>query len=64
MKNDVVLLHDDLLATGWNHGGHSSVSTKDVVPKKIFINFIIELGGLNGRKAFPEDITVDTLLTL
>ena len=32
--------------------------------KKIFINFIIELGGLNGRKAFPEDITVDTLLTL
>ena len=37
---------------------------KDVAPKKIFINFIIELGGLNGRKAFPEDITVDTLLTL
>jgi adenine phosphoribosyltransferase len=32
--------------------------------KKIFINFIIELGGLNGRKAFPENITVDTLLTL
>lgn len=36
---------------------------KDVAPKD-FINFIIELGGLNGRKAFPEDITVDTLLTL
>ena len=37
---------------------------KDVAPKRFSINFIIELGGLNGRKAFPEDITVDTLLTL
>ena len=62
-ENDVVLLHDDLLATGGTMAAtHRLVQRCGA--KKIFINFIIELGGLNGRKAFPEDITVDTLLTL
>ena len=28
-ENDVVLLHDDLLATGWNNGGCLQVSTED-----------------------------------
>ena len=59
-ENDVVLLHDDLLATGGTMAAtHRLVQRCGA--KKIFINFIIELGGLNGRKAFPEDITVDTL---
>ena len=62
-ENDVVLLHDDLLATGGTMAAtHRLVQRCGA--KKIFINFIIELGGLNGRKAFPEDNTVDTLLTL
>jgi adenine phosphoribosyltransferase len=62
-ENDVVLLHDDLLATGGTMAAtHRLVQRCGA--KKIFINFIIELGGLNGRKAFPENITVDTLLTL
>ena len=56
-ENDVVLLHDDLLATGGTMAAtHRLVQRCGA--KKIFINFIIELGGLNGRKAFPEDITV------
>lgn len=52
-ENDVVLLHDDLLATGGTMAAtHRLVQRCGA--KKIFINFIIELGGLNGRKAFPE----------
>ena len=62
-ENDVDLLPDDLLATGRTMEAHHRLLQR-CGAKKIFINFIIELGGLNGRKAFPEDITVDTLLTL
>lgn len=52
-ENDVVLLHDDLLATGGTMAAtHRLVQRCGA--KKIFINFIIELGGLNGRKAFPK----------
>lgn len=62
-ENDIVLLHDDLLATGGTMAAtYRLVQTCGV--KKTFINFIVELGNLNGRKAFPEDITVDTLLKL
>ena len=64
---DTIQIHkdaiDELLATGGTMAAtHRLVQRCGA--KKIFINFIIELGGLNGRKAFPEDITVDTLLTL
>jgi len=31
-------------------------------PKKIMLNFIIELTNLNGRKVFDEDIEVDSIL--
>lgn len=62
-ENDVVLLHDDLLATGGTMAATYRLVQKTGA-KKCFINFIIELGSLNGRKAFSEGITVDTLLTL
>ena len=62
-ENDVVLLHDDLLATGGTMAPTNRLVQR-CVAKTILLIFIIELGGLNGRKAFPEDITVDTLLTL
>lgn len=62
-ENDVVLLHDDLLATGGTMAATYRLVQRSGA-EKIFINFIIELGSLNGRKAFPENVVVDTLLKL
>lgn len=62
-ENDVVLLHDDLLATGGTMAATYRLIKKCGV-KKAFINFIIELNDLKGREAFPEDVEVDTLLKL
>ncbi len=63
-ENDVVLIHDDLLATG----GTAKAAYKLVQhfhPKKTFINFIIEITdeGLHGRDEF-EGVEVTTLLKL
>jgi adenine/guanine phosphoribosyltransferase-like PRPP-binding protein len=33
-------------------------------PKQTFINFVIELEDLDGRKAFAEGVEVETLLKL
>ena len=60
-ENDVVLLHDDLLATGGTMAATYRLVQK-CGAKKTFINFVIELEDLNGRKAFPADVEVDTLL--
>lgn len=61
-ENDVVLLHDDLLATG----GTAKAAYKLVQnfhPKKTYMNFIIEITdeGLHGRDLF-EGIEITTLL--
>lgn len=62
---DVVLIHDDLLATGG-----SMQAVYDLVqlfqPKKTYINFLIELRmeGLEGRKFLNKDQDITTLLTL
>ncbi|MCR5577720.1 MAG: adenine phosphoribosyltransferase [Prevotella sp.] len=63
-ENDVVLIHDDLLATG----GTAKAAYKLVEhfnPKKIYMNFIIEIKdeGLHGRDMF-EGIDLTTLITL
>ena len=63
-ENDVVLIHDDLLATG----GTAKAAYKLVEhfnPKKIYMNFIIELRdeGLHGRDLF-EGIDLTTLMVL
>ena len=62
-ENDIVLLHDDLLATGGTMAAAYRLVQK-CSAKKSFINFVIELDGLNGRNAFPEDVEIETLLKL
>ena len=63
-ENDVVLIHDDLLATG----GTAKAAYKLVKyfkPKKIYMNFIVEIRdeGLHGRDLF-KDIDLTTLLVV
>ncbi len=59
--DDVVLIHDDLLATGGIMlAAYNLVKRMNV--KKICINFIIELEELNGRSLFPEDVDLKTLI--
>ena len=63
-ENDVVLIHDDLLATG----GTAKATYKLVQhfkPKKVYMNFIIEITdeGLHGRDLF-DGIELTTLLTV
>lgn len=62
-KNDIVLIHDDLLATGGTMLAAYHL-VKKLNPKKVMINFIIELEGLKGREIFPTDTEIDCLLTL
>lgn len=63
--DDVVLIHDDLLATGG-----SMQAAYDLVqhfsPKKTYINFLIELKmeGLEGRKFLGKELDITTLLTI
>lgn len=59
--DDVVLIHDDLLATGGTmHAAYNLVKKMGV--KNIHINFIIELEELNGRKLFPKEVNIQTLI--
>ncbi len=59
--DDVVLIHDDLLATGGTMKAAYDLVKKFGI-KKVYINFIIELEALGGRKLFPEDVQVDALI--
>ena len=64
-ENDVVLLHDDLLATGGSMKAAYNLVQK-FAPKKTYINFIIELTGegLNGRAVFDDGVEMTALLRL
>lgn len=62
-ENDVVLIHDDLLATGGSIEGAIRLVRKAGV-KKIYVNFLIELSELNGRKNIDSDIEVTSLVQL
>lgn len=62
-SNDIVLIHDDLLATGgtikaaWN-------LVKKLNPAKCYMNFIIEIRdeGLTGREFVGDGIDITTLI--
>lgn len=64
-ENDVVLIHDDLLATGG-----TAIATYKLVkhfnPKQIYMNFIIEITdeGLHGRDLFEGIVDVTTLMVV
>ncbi len=50
--DDVVVLHDDLLATGGTMNAACQL-VKSMNPKKIYVNFIVELTELHGRDVLP-----------
>lgn len=60
-EDDIVLLHDDLLATGGTMAATYRLIQK-CGAKETFINFIIELKELNGRKVFPENTEITSLI--
>ena len=53
-ENDVVLLHDDLLATGGTMEAACKLVQK-MNPKRIHVNFIIELKELHGKDLFNKE---------
>lgn len=60
-SDDIVLLHDDLLATGGTMEAAYELIKKFGV-KKIYINFLAELDDLNGRSLFDADAQIDSLI--
>lgn len=62
-EQDVVLIHDDLLATGGTMVAACNL-VKQLKPKKVMANFIIELKELNGKALFTEDVEVKSVLSL
>lgn len=60
-SDDIVVLHDDLLATGGTMRACYDL-VKSMNPKKIYVNFVVELTALKGRDALPEDCEVTSLL--
>ncbi len=60
-EDDVVLIYDDLLATGGTMKAVYGL-VNSIKPRKIYINFTVELLDLKGRSIFPDDVQIDSLL--
>lgn len=60
-EDDIVVIHDDVLATGGTMAAAYDL-VKRFNPKKIYVNFIIELTGLNGRTVLPSEAEVTSLI--
>lgn len=62
-ENDVVLLHDDLLATGGTMEAACKL-VEQMHPKRVMVNFLIELKELKGKAVFNEEIDVQSVLSM
>lgn len=63
-ENDIVLIHDDILATGGSMAAAIELVKKTGV-KKIYVNCLIELVGLGGRKLLEGKAdSIDCLLEI
>ena len=60
--DDVVIIHDDLLATGGTMLAAYEL-VKSMNPKKIYINFLCDLADLHGRDVFPPEVEITSLFT-
>lgn len=60
-ENDVVVIHDDLLATGGTMNAVYEL-VKSMNPKKIYISFVVELTPLHGRDNLPADCEITSIL--
>ena len=61
-SDDIVVIHDDVLATGGTMMAAYNL-VKRFNPKKIYISFIIELSALKGRENLPTDVDITSLIT-
>ncbi len=60
-SEDIVVIHDDLLATGGTMLAAYEL-VKSMNPKKSYIDFIVELSALEGRKLFPAEVPVNAMI--
>ena len=59
--DDVVLIHDDLIATGGTAAAIERLVRRFGVTK-IYVNFIIEIDELEGRRLFSPDVEVQSII--
>ena len=62
-EDDVVLIHDDILATGGTASASVALVRK-FHPRAVFVNFIIDITDVPRTKPIPEDTPVSSLLQL
>ena len=60
--DDVVVIHDDILATGGTMRAAYDL-VKSMGAKEIYISFVLEIAALKGREKLPEGVEVRTLLS-